>query len=60
MCAVQDTRDEGLERVGDMRFEFVEKVLDECSPYQPLEVTQCFGARVSGSAFAWLRTCALK
>ena len=36
MCAVQDARDEGLARGGDMPFEIVEKVLTECSPYQPV------------------------
>src|SRR5438045_3623681 len=36
MCAVQDARDEGLARGGDMPFEIVERVLTECSPYQPI------------------------
>src|SRR5579872_1910291 len=36
MCAVQDARDEGLARGGDMAFETVEKVLAECSPHQPV------------------------
>jgi MoaA/NifB/PqqE/SkfB family radical SAM enzyme len=36
MCAVQDARDEGLVRGGDMPFEIVERVLTECSPYQPV------------------------
>ena len=36
MCAVQDARNEGAARGGDLPFEFVEKVLTECSPYQPV------------------------
>src|SRR5690242_10906145 len=36
MCAVQDARDEGLRRGGDLPFELLEKVLAECSPYQPV------------------------
>ncbi len=36
MCAVQDARDEGLARGGDMPVEIVEKVLRECSPHQPI------------------------
>jgi MoaA/NifB/PqqE/SkfB family radical SAM enzyme len=36
MCAVQDARDEGLTRGGDLPFELLEKVLAECSPYQPV------------------------
>src|SRR5215470_16989357 len=36
MCAVQDVRDEGLARGGDLPFEILEKVLAECSPYQPV------------------------
>jgi MoaA/NifB/PqqE/SkfB family radical SAM enzyme len=36
MCAVQNVRDEGLARGGDLPFEFVEKVLAECSAYQPV------------------------
>src|SRR5260370_33315365 len=34
MCAVQDVRDEGLARGGDLPFEFVEKVLAACSAHQ--------------------------
>jgi len=36
MCAVEDAREEGMARGGDMPFEFVERVLAECSPYQPV------------------------
>jgi MoaA/NifB/PqqE/SkfB family radical SAM enzyme len=36
MCAVQDARDEGLTRGGDLPFELLEQVLTECSPYQPV------------------------
>jgi len=36
MCAVQDARNEGLARGGDLPFELLEKVLAECSPYQPV------------------------
>jgi MoaA/NifB/PqqE/SkfB family radical SAM enzyme len=36
MCAVQDVRDAGLARGGDLPFEFAEKVLAECSAYQPV------------------------
>lgn len=36
MCAVQDVRDEGLARGGDLPFALVEKALAECSPYQPV------------------------
>ena len=36
MCAVQDVRDQGLARGGDMPFELLEKVFAECSPYQPV------------------------
>jgi len=36
MCAVQDARDEGLARGGDLPFDFVEKVLGECSAHQPV------------------------
>ena len=36
MCAVQDVRNEGLLRGGDLPFEFVERVLEECSPHQPV------------------------
>jgi hypothetical protein len=36
MCAVQDVRNEGLARGGDLPFDFVEKVLGECSAYQPV------------------------
>lgn len=36
MCAVQDARDDGLARSGDMPFAIVEKVLHECSPHQPV------------------------
>jgi len=36
MCAVQDARDDGLARGGDMPFEIVERVLEECSRHQPL------------------------
>ena len=35
MCAVQDVRNEGVAR-GDLPFEFVERVLAECSPHQPV------------------------
>jgi hypothetical protein len=35
MCAVQDARNEGLSRGGDLPFELLEKVLTECSPHQP-------------------------
>lgn len=38
MCAVQDARDEGLACGGDLPFALVEKVLAECSPYQPVVV----------------------
>lgn len=34
MCAVQDVRSEGLARGGDLPFEFVERVLAECSAHQ--------------------------
>jgi organic radical activating enzyme len=36
MCAVQDARNEGIARGGDLPFEFVERVLAECSPHQPV------------------------
>jgi molybdenum cofactor biosynthesis enzyme MoaA len=36
MCAVQDARGEGLARGGDLPFEFVERVLAECSAHQPV------------------------
>ena len=36
MCAVQDVRDEGLARGGDLPFELLEKILAECGPYQPV------------------------
>jgi sulfatase maturation enzyme AslB (radical SAM superfamily) len=36
MCAVQDARDEGLARGGDLPFEFVDTALAECSPHQPV------------------------
>ena len=36
MCAVQDVRDEGLARGGDLPFELLEKKLAECGPYQPV------------------------
>ena len=36
MCAVQDARNEGLARGGDLPFELLERVLAECSPYQPV------------------------
>jgi MoaA/NifB/PqqE/SkfB family radical SAM enzyme len=36
MCAVQDVRDAGLARGGDLPFEFAEKMLAECSAYQPV------------------------
>ena len=36
MCAVGDARNEGLARGGDLPFELLEKVLAECSPYQPV------------------------
>ena len=36
MCAVQNVRDEGLARGEDLPFEFVEKVLAECSANQPV------------------------
>lgn len=36
MCAVQDARNVGLARGGDLSFELLEKVLAECSPYQPV------------------------
>ena len=36
MCAVQDARDEGLARGGDMPIEIVDRVLTQCSPYQPV------------------------
>jgi len=36
MCAVQDVRNEGLARGGDLPFKFVEKVFEECSPHQPV------------------------
>jgi len=36
MCAVQDARDVGLARRGDMAFEIVDKVLAECAPHQPV------------------------
>jgi len=35
MCAVQDARNKGLTRGGDLPFELLEKVLRECSPHQP-------------------------
>src|SRR5882724_11194934 len=35
MCAVQDARDEGLIRGGDLPFELLDQVLAECSPHQP-------------------------
>jgi MoaA/NifB/PqqE/SkfB family radical SAM enzyme len=36
MCAVQDARNEGLARGGDLPFELLENVLTECSPHQPV------------------------
>jgi molybdenum cofactor biosynthesis enzyme MoaA len=36
MCAVQDSRDEGLARGGDIPLEVVDKVLTECAPHQPV------------------------
>jgi len=36
MCAVQDVRDEGLARGGDLPFELLEKILAECGPHQPV------------------------
>jgi MoaA/NifB/PqqE/SkfB family radical SAM enzyme len=36
MCAVKDARNEGMARGGDLPFEFVERVLAECEPYQPV------------------------
>jgi MoaA/NifB/PqqE/SkfB family radical SAM enzyme len=36
MCAVQDARNEGIARGGDLPFEFVERVLAECAPHQPV------------------------
>ena len=36
MCAVQDVRDEGLARGGEMPVEILESVLAECSPHQPV------------------------
>ena len=36
MCAVQDVRDAGLASGGDLPFEFAEKMLAECSAYQPV------------------------
>src|SRR5262249_50734507 len=36
MCAVRDVRNEGLARGGDLPFEIVDKVLVECSPFQPV------------------------
>jgi hypothetical protein len=36
MCAVQDVRNEGLARGGDLPFELVERVMEECSPHQPV------------------------
>jgi pyruvate-formate lyase-activating enzyme len=36
MCAVQDARDKGLAQGGDMRFEVLDRVLEECSPHQPV------------------------
>ena len=36
MCAVQDARDEGIARGGDLPFELLDKVLAECSPHQPV------------------------
>jgi sulfatase maturation enzyme AslB (radical SAM superfamily) len=36
MCAVEDVRQEGLARGGDLPFELVERVLAECSAHQPV------------------------
>ena len=36
MCAVEDARDEGMTCGGDLPFEFLERVLAECSPHQPV------------------------
>jgi MoaA/NifB/PqqE/SkfB family radical SAM enzyme len=36
MCAVRDIRTEGLARGGDLPFESVETVFDECAPHQPI------------------------
>jgi sulfatase maturation enzyme AslB (radical SAM superfamily) len=36
MCAVQDARNEGMARGGDMPLEIVDRVLAECSPHQPV------------------------
>jgi hypothetical protein len=36
MCAVQNVRDEGLARGGDLPFELLEKIFAECSPHQPV------------------------
>ena len=36
MCAVQDVRNKGLARGGDLPFELVERVMEECSPHQPV------------------------
>jgi sulfatase maturation enzyme AslB (radical SAM superfamily) len=36
MCAVEDVRQEGLARGGDLPFDLVEKVLAECSAHQPV------------------------
>lgn len=35
MCAVQDVRNDGLSRGGDMPFDVIEKVMTESSAYQP-------------------------
>jgi cyclic pyranopterin phosphate synthase len=35
ICTVQDARNEGIAHGGDLSFEFVERVLAECSPHQP-------------------------
>ena len=36
MCAVQAARDQGMARSGDLSFQSLERVLAECSPYQPV------------------------
>jgi len=41
MCAVQDTRNDGLARGKDLPFDFVERVLAECSPHQPNRHSLC-------------------
>src|SRR5262245_55726740 len=36
MCAVQDARDVGLARGGDIPFEVIKQVVEESAPHQPL------------------------